>query len=68
MRQADRAVRRWRSGGEAHRRLLAAIERLSQRRPGRPKVIQSADEFVDAAGLVYATDYNAWLSIIAFSG
>ena len=46
----------------------AAPTRMIDRRPGRPKVIQSADEFVDAAGLVYATDYNAWLSIIAFSG
>jgi hypothetical protein len=37
-------------------------------RPGRPRVIQSADVFVDAAGLVYATDYNAGLSIIEYGG
>jgi len=36
--------------------------------PDRPKVIQSADVFVDAAGLIYATDYNAGLSIIEFAG
>jgi hypothetical protein len=46
----------------------AAPIRMIDRRPGRPKVIQSADVFVDAAGLIYATDYNAWLSIIAFGG
>jgi len=37
-------------------------------RPGRPKVIQTARVFVDAAGLVYITDYNAGLSIIEFGG
>ncbi len=38
------------------------------RRSGRPKVIQTADVFVDAGGLLYATDYNAGLSIIEFGG
>ena len=46
----------------------AAPTRMIDRRPDRPKVIQSADVFVDAAGLVYATDYNAGLSIIEFAG
>jgi hypothetical protein len=46
----------------------AAPTRMIDRRPDRPKVIQSADLFVDAAGLIYATDYNAGLSIIAFAG
>ena len=46
----------------------AAPTRMIDRRPGRPKVIQSADVFVDAAGLIYATDYNAGLSIIEFAG
>jgi hypothetical protein len=46
----------------------AAPIRMIDRRPGRPKVIQSADMFVDAAGLIYATDYNAGLSIIEFAG
>lgn len=42
--------------------------RMIDRRPGRPPVIQTADVFVDAAGLIYATDYNAGLSIIEFDG
>jgi hypothetical protein len=46
----------------------AAPTRMIDRRPGRPKVIQSADVFVDAAGLIYATDYNAGLSVIEFAG
>ena len=46
----------------------AAPTRMIDRRPGRPKVIQTADVFVDAGGLIYATDYNAGLSIIEFSG
>jgi hypothetical protein len=41
---------------------------MTDRRPGRPKVIQSADVFVDANGLIYATDYNAGLEIIEYSG
>jgi hypothetical protein len=45
-----------------------APTRMIDRRPDRPKVIQSADLFVDAAGLIYATDYNAGLSIIEFAG
>jgi hypothetical protein len=39
---------------------------MTDRRPGRPKVIQSADVFVDARGLIYATDYNAGLEIIEY--
>lgn len=42
--------------------------RMVDRRPGRPRVIQSADVFVDARGLIYVTDYNAGLSIIEFEG
>lgn len=45
----------------------AAPVRMIDRRP-RPPVIQSADLFVDAQGLIYATDYNAGLSIIEFGG
>jgi hypothetical protein len=33
-------------------------------RPGREKVIQSADVFVDSAGLIYCTDYSAGLYIL----
>jgi hypothetical protein len=40
---------------------------MIDRRP-RPSVIQSADVFVDAGGLLYVTDYNAGLSIIEFGG
>lgn len=41
---------------------------MTDRRPGRPKVIQSADVFVDKRGLIYATDYNAGLEIIEYGG
>ena len=46
----------------------AAPTRMFDRRPGRPQVVQTADVFVDAAGLIYITDYNAGLSIIEFGG
>jgi hypothetical protein len=46
----------------------AAPARMIDRRPGRPQVIQSADVFVDAEGLLYVTDYNAGLSIVEFGG
>lgn len=42
--------------------------RMMDKRPNRACVIQSADIFVDAVGLIYATDYNAGLSIIEFDG
>jgi hypothetical protein len=45
-----------------------APERLMDHRPNRAKVIQSADVFVDAAGLIYCTDYNAGLYILEFGG
>jgi hypothetical protein len=37
-------------------------------RAGTARVIQSADVFVDAGGLIYSTDYNAGLSIMEFGG
>ena len=43
-------------------------QRLADTRPNRARVIQSADVFVDAAGLIYATDYNAGLYILEFDG
>lgn len=46
----------------------AAPTSMTDRRSGRPRVIQSADVFVDAAGLLYATDYNAGLAIIEYCG
>ncbi|QRN37107.1 LVIVD repeat-containing protein [Pectobacterium carotovorum] len=46
----------------------AAPERMVDKRPGRPQVIQSCDVFVDANGIIYSTDYNAGLSIIEYRG
>jgi hypothetical protein len=46
----------------------AGPARGMDKRPNRPKVIQSADVFVDASGLIYATDYNAGLYIAEFGG
>ena len=43
-------------------------QRLADTRPNRARVIQSADVFVDSAGLIYATDYNAGLYILEFDG
>jgi hypothetical protein len=40
--------------------------RMMDHRPNRARVIQSADVFVDAQGLIYATDYNAGLFILEF--
>ena len=42
--------------------------RLVDHRPNRARVIQSADVFVDKAGLVYATDYNGGLTILEYGG
>ncbi len=42
--------------------------RLADTRPNRARVIQSADVFVDAKGLIYATDYNAGLYILEYGG
>ncbi|PWC13691.1 hypothetical protein B4923_07015 [Brenneria roseae subsp. americana] len=46
----------------------AAPQKMVDKRPGRPRVIQSCDVFVDAQGIVYSTDYNAGLSIIEYRG
>ena len=45
-----------------------APARMMDHRPNRARVIQSADVFVDAAGLLYCTDYNAGLYIVEFGG
>ena len=45
-----------------------APTRLMDHRPNRARVIQSADVFVDAGGLIYSTDYNAGLTIMEFGG
>ncbi len=41
---------------------------LMDPRPGKKKVIQSCDLFVDAAGLIYVTDYNAGLYVMEYLG
>jgi len=41
---------------------------LADTRPNRARVIQSTDVFVNAGGLIYATDYNAGLYILEFNG
>jgi hypothetical protein len=38
------------------------------RRPNRPRVIQSADVFVDPNGIIYSTDYNGGLYIMEYGG
>lgn len=45
-----------------------APERLVDIRPGRPRVIQNFDVFVDRQGLAYMTDYNAGLYILQYEG
>ena len=45
-----------------------APTRMADHRPNRARVIQSADVFVDAGGLIYSTDYNAGLFILEYSG
>ena len=42
--------------------------RMVDPRPNRAAVLHSADVHVDAAGLVYATDFNAGLSIMEYLG
>jgi hypothetical protein len=41
-------------------------ERLHDTRPGRPRVIQSCDVFVDRDAVMYVTDYNAGLSVLQY--
>jgi hypothetical protein len=43
-------------------------ERMIDPRPNRPRVIQSADCYVDRQGLMYLTDTNAGLNILEFKG
>ena len=43
-----------------------APARMMDHRPNRARVIQSADVFVDANGLIYSTDYNAGLFILEY--
>ncbi|MBV9555452.1 MAG: hypothetical protein JO254_00085 [Pseudolabrys sp.] len=45
-----------------------APARMMDHRPNRTRVIQSTDVFVDKAGLIYATDYNAGLYILEYGG
>jgi hypothetical protein len=41
---------------------------MMDKRPGKKPIIQSCDIFVDEAGLIYVTDYNAGLYIMEFGG
>ena len=43
-------------------------DKMWDNRPNRPQVIQSADCFVDAEGIIYMTDYNAGLYILQYEG
>jgi hypothetical protein len=45
-----------------------APSKMMDHRPNRARVIQSADVFVDASGLIYSTDYNAGLFILEYGG
>ena len=45
-----------------------APARMMDHRPNRARVIQCADVFVDARGLIYSTDYNAGLFILEYGG
>lgn len=45
-----------------------APDRIVDPRPGRPRVIQSFDVFVDTNALAYVTDYNAGLYILQYDG
>ena len=45
-----------------------APPKMIDHRPGRPRVIQTCDVFVDKAGLIYANDYNGGLSIMEWDG
>ena len=42
--------------------------RLVDPRPGRPRVVQTADVFVTAEGVVFCTDYNAGLYSAEYTG
>ncbi len=45
-----------------------APTKLVDPRPNRPVVLHSADVFVDAAGLIYATDFAVGLYILEYGG
>ncbi|MBL9056862.1 MAG: hypothetical protein JNJ84_11370, partial [Rhodobacteraceae bacterium] len=46
----------------------AAPDRVIDPRPNRPRVIQTADVFADANGLLYLSDYGAGIEIVEFTG
>lgn len=45
-----------------------SLEHWVDTRPNRPRVLHSADVFVDAQGIMYVTDFNAGLHILEFKG
>ena len=48
--------------------VLPVPSRLVDPRPNRPRVLNSADVFVDRDGIVYCTDYKAGLYIMEYQG
>ncbi len=46
----------------------AAPTELMDQRPGKKKIIQSCDIFVEKSGLIYVTDYNAGLYVMEYGG
>lgn len=45
-----------------------SLDTFVDTRPDRPRVIHSADVYVDPQGLMYVTDFNAGLHILEFKG
>ena len=45
-----------------------APQRMVDPTSNRPRVIQSADVFVDSDGIMYVTDSNAGLNILEYKG
>lgn len=41
---------------------------MMDKRPGKKPIIQTCDIFVDRAGLIYVTDYNAGLYVMEYNG
>ena len=61
-------IRNQHAPAEAGAFVPPAPAHMMDTRPNRARVIQSADAFVDAAGLIYSTDYNAGLFILEYGG
>ena len=53
---------------EAAHYVPSAPQRMVDPGSSRPRVIQSADVFVDRDGIMYVTDSNAGLNILEYKG